>query len=210
MRFKDRRDAGQKLAKTLWALDLKSPYVFGMARGGVPVAYEVSRLLKAPLDVLVIRKLGAPYNPEFGFGAIAPDGFFEVNKETVRGLDLTDIEVNEIKKREEQELLRRIKEYRGHRKFPSLADKTVIIVDDGIATGASAKVAVEYLKSKKPKEIILAAPVCAQDSERVLKEEADRVICLSSPPYFSSVGEWYEDFPQTSDEEVINYFSNKK
>lgn len=210
MMFKDRRDAGQKLAKTLSALDLKKPYVLGMARGGVPVAYEVAQELKAPLDVLVVRKLGTPQNPEFGFGAIAPNGFSELNEEIIRDLNLADIEIADIKEKEEEELLRRMKKYRGDRSLPNLSNKTVIVVDDGIATGVSAKVAVAYLKSKKPKEIILAAPVCAQDSGEMLKEKADKVICLSSPPYFFSVGEWYEYFPQITDKEVIEYLLGKK
>lgn len=205
MQFKDRKDAGQRLATELMDLNLKNPYIFGMARGGVPVAYEVAKKLKVPLDVLVIRKLGMPENPEFGFGAIAPEGIMELNRQTVKEYNLDQETIEAVKNREEKELDARLKKYRGSKKFPNLLGKTVILVDDGIATGASARVAVKYLRSKNPKKIILASPTCAKDSEENLKKYADDVVCLISSLYFSAVGQWYEIFDQTDDKEVISF-----
>lgn len=202
MRFKDRYEAGQKLADALKNLDIKSPYVFGMARGGVPVAYEVAKKLNAPLDVLVVRKLGMPQNPEFGFGAIAPEGVSEINTETVQSYRLSSEQIEKIKSAEESELEERLQKYRRDKKLPDLLEKTAIIVDDGIATGVSAKVAIKYLKSKKPQQIILAAPACAKDSEEKLKKYADKIVCLVSSSAFFAVGQWYENFNQTTDEEV--------
>jgi putative phosphoribosyl transferase len=203
MIFADRYDAGKHLASEIKKKGYSTPYVIGLARGGLPVAFEVAKALKSPLSVLVVRKLGVPALAELGFGAIAPSGIMVLNEEIVRIAGLSKYEINLARQKEQAELSRRIKRYGAKPEMPEIKDKIAILVDDGIATGISAQAAIKYLKVFNPKKVVLATPVCSPETLQMLKAEADEVICLNSPAYFSAVGEWYKDFSQTSDEEVI-------
>ena len=203
MMFNDRREAGQRLGEVLLAYRDEQPLVLGLPRGGVVVAYEVARMLKAPLDVIVARKIGAPGQPELGIGAIAPGDTLVVDPYIVRVLGLSEEDIRQLAEREQRELERRIRLYRGDKPMPDVTGRTVIVVDDGLATGVTARAAMRSLRKQHPRKIILAVPVCAPDTAEALKKEADEVICLFAPPDFRAVGLWYRDFSQTSDEEVI-------
>jgi predicted phosphoribosyltransferase len=202
MQFLDRRDAGRQLAAKLsgYARD-PSVLVLGLPRGGVPVAYEVARALHAPLDVFVVRKLGVPGRRELAMGAIASGGVRVLNADVTDGLRISPAEVESVAARELQELERQQRAYRGNAPLPQLAGRTVIVVDDGLATGSTMRAAVRALRQGGPKRIIIAAPVAAAETVQRLREEAD-VVCLSTPTDFQAVSTWYEDFSQTSDEEV--------
>lgn len=205
MKFKNHTDAGLQLADILrkkFNTD-QNIIVIALPRGGVPVAYQVARKFKAPLDLAVTRKLGAPYNPEFGFGAIAPDNIMVLNNESVNALQLSEDEIREIAEKEIQEMNRRIKKYRGTEESPDVESKTAIIVDDGAATGATAIAAIEYIKRLNPKKIVAAFPVCSKESAEEIKEIVDEFICIHQPEEFNAVGEWYENFAQVTDDQVI-------
>jgi predicted phosphoribosyltransferase len=203
MIFKNRKDAGEKLANEVEKLDLKAPYVVGLPRGGVPVAYEVAKRLNAPLDIVVVRKLGVPFHPEFAFGAIAPNGVKVVDEDTISRLNISDQQIDRIEEKERKEMERRIEKYRGSLDYPDLTDKEVVLIDDGIATGATFEAGIKYAKSLKPKKTVLAVPVSSPDSLNNLKKIVDESICIQAPPGFSAVGQWYEIFDQTSDDKVI-------
>jgi predicted phosphoribosyltransferase len=202
MRFLDRRDAGRGLAGKLaeYAAD-PSVLVLGLPRGGVPVAYEVARALHAPLDVFVVRKLGSPGRRELAMGAIASGGLRVLNTDVIRDLRIAPAEVESAAARELLELERRQRAYRGDAPFPNLAGRTVIVADDGLATGSTMRAAVRALRQSSPKQIVIAVPVAASETARSLAKEAG-VVCLSTPPDFQAVSTWYEDFSQVSDEEV--------
>jgi putative phosphoribosyl transferase len=202
MAFLDRRDAGRQLAVKLkrYAGD-PSVLVLGLPRGGVPVAYEVARALRAPLDVLVVRKLGVPGHRELAMGAIASGGLRVVNPDVIDTLRIPPAAVESVAARELEELERQQRAYRGDAPLPNLAGRTVIVVDDGLATGSTMRAAVRALRQGGPKRIIVAVPVAARDTARSIEAEAD-VICLSTPAEFQAVSMWYADFSQTSDEEV--------
>lgn len=202
--YENRSDAGRKLAARLQKYRDRSPIIIALPRGGVPVAYEVARALGAPLDVLVARKIGAPGQEEFGIGAIAQGGAVYLNAELVRDLGVTREYLDAVTRRETAEMARRVKAYRGNRPPLDVSGRTVIVVDDGLATGATTRAAVKALRAQSPKEIILAVPVCAPESEFELRAEYDEVICASAPQHFRAVGLWYEDFEQTTDEEVVS------
>lgn len=210
MFFVDRKDAGERLASQLVKYKNKNPYIFGLPRGGVPVAYEVAKALDAPLDTLTTRKLGAPLYPEFGFGAIAPNGIEVINHDVVKRLGLTKRQIMQIKQSQRTEMERRIKKYRGTLEMPDLKGKTVILVDDGIATGVTIQAAVRYLKTFRPQKLVIAVPVGAPDSVKKLQKEVDEVICLYTPDNFNAVGQWYQEFDQTSDEEVLALLNKKR
>jgi putative phosphoribosyl transferase len=202
MQFQDRRDAGKQLAAKLAGYaDDPSVLVLGLPRGGVPVAYEVAWALHAPLDVLVVRKLGAPGHRELAMGAIASGGMRVLNADVTVGLRISPAEVESVAARELLELERQQRAYRGNVPFPELAGRTVIVVDDGLATGSTMRAAVRALGQRGPQRIIIAAPVAASETVRSLGEEAG-VVCLSTPAEFQAVSTWYEDFSQISDEEV--------
>lgn len=203
MIFQDRHEAGQKLAEQLFKYQNEKPFIIALPRGGVVIGVEVARKLKAPLDVMVVRKLGAPYQPELGIGAIAPNGVRILNMEMIRLLHITEAALEQITQKEMQELRRRLQVYRGDSPMPDLANRTVIIVDDGLATGITAKAAIHTIKGMNPKQIVLAAPVCAWDTVEVLEQEADEVVCVETPMDFMAVGAWYRQFRQVSDQEVI-------
>ncbi|MGP4043902.1 phosphoribosyltransferase [Streptomyces sp. 2A115] len=207
MRFHDRRHAGQELAVRLmeWAADgdLVNPVVLALPRGGAPVAAEVARALKAPLDVLVARKIGVPGHPETGVGAIVGDDPPLFDRRALEMLDLTEERLSPDVARERNELHRRELLYRGDRPAPDVKDRAVIVIDDGLATGATARAALRYLRRRGPARLILAVPVCAPDSAAAMRSEADDLVCLHQPPDFWAVGQWYDDFDQVSDDEVI-------
>ena len=203
MSFRDRMEAGRRLGKRLLDEGIADPVVIGLPRGGVVVAAEVARVLHAPLDVVVVRKLGAPGRPELGIGAISEGGIRVLNDELIDLLNVNGSELAEVEARESEELTRRVLIYRGDRDPVPVAGRTAVIVDDGLATGSTARAALRALRARKPARLVLAVPVSARDTARALLEEADEVIALELPVGFGSVGQWYGDFRQTEDEEVI-------
>lgn len=204
--FRDRREAGQKLAIELEKLGLHRPVVLALPRGGVPVAAEVAKALKAPLDLVIVRKVGAPGNPELAVAAIVdgnpPD--IVLNREIVEAYALDDDELRVLIAKERPELERRRLVYRGERPPLSITGKTAIIVDDGVATGTTMKVAIRALKRRSPRAIVVAIPVAPPDTLAELAQEADQVVCLSQPPRFHALGYHYRSFPQLTDDEVTD------
>ncbi|MGV3615695.1 MAG: phosphoribosyltransferase [Fimbriimonas sp.] len=201
-RFRDRADAGRRLAARLAHLRSEDPVVFGLARGGVVVAAEVAQAVGAELDVLVVRKVGAPHNPEFGIGAVAPGGARSFDAASVATLALDRDVLDRLAQAEEVEVNRRLAAYRHGRPEPSLTGRTVLLVDDGLATGVTAEAAAVYLRSQGAARIVMAAPICSPSAARRIRAVVDEVVCLCSPEAFRSVGQWYENFDQTSDAEV--------
>ncbi|WP_030710720.1 phosphoribosyltransferase family protein [Streptomyces sp. NRRL F-2580] len=203
MLFLHRTDAGERLAEALRHLRGEDPVVLGLPRGGVPVAFQVARALGAPLDVIVVRKLGVPYHRELGFGAIGEGGVRVISEDIVRSSRLRPQDLAAVEHAEEAELARQARRFRGERPRVALAGRTVIVVDDGIATGATAVAACEVVRAQGAARVVLAVPVAPPDAVARLSTSADEVLCLSAPPAFRAVGEWYEDFSQTPDEEVV-------
>lgn len=202
--FADRGDAGRRLAEELLPLADEQPVVVALPRGGVPVAREVAVALRAPLEILAVRKLGAPHNPEYGIGAVAEDGTRLIDAEAVAGLGINGGVLDSIIARETAELRRRVAAYRDERPPLELKGRTVIVVDDGIATGVTDTAALRALRRREPRRMVLAVPVCAADTIRRLRGEADAVVCLLVPPVLYGVGQWYRDFSQVSDEQVVS------
>ncbi len=206
--FRDRKEAGQLLAAKLAAYaNRPDVLVLALPRGGVPVAYEVARALKAPLDVFVVRKLGLPGHEEFAMGAVATGGVRVLNDELVRALRIPEYLIDNVVAREEQELARREQLYRGNRPPPDVRGRTVILVDDGLATGATMLAAIKALQQQQPARIVVAVPTAAPETCEELRAEVHDVICAITPQPFHAVGLWYEDFSQTTDEEVRNLLS---
>jgi predicted phosphoribosyltransferase len=202
-RFRDRREAGRVLAQKLAGYaNRPDVIVLALPRGGVPVAYEVAAALHAPLDVFLVRKLGVPGHEEYAMGAIASGGVRVLNEEVVQALGIPDFRIEAAAAREEQELARRERAYRGSRPPPDVKGRTVILVDDGLATGASMQAAVTALRRLEPARIVVAVPTAAPETCEQMRALADEVVCASTPEPFRAVGLWYEDFSQTSDEEV--------
>lgn len=201
--FRDREDAGVQLAAQLsrYADDPKV-VVLGLPRGGVPVAYQVARRLKAPLDIFVVRKLGVPGHRELAMGAIASGGVRVMNPDVVDALRISEPMIAAVAAQEQIELERQQRAYRGDLPFPDLAGRTAIVVDDGLATGSTMRAAVKALRQMQPARIVVAAPVAAAETFRTLAAEADEVVCVSTPEQFQAVSMWYQEFSQTSDEEV--------
>ncbi len=177
--------------------------VVALPRGGVPVAREIAMALDAPLEVVAVRKLGAPHNPEYGIGAVAEDGTRVIDAEAVAGLGLNRPTIDALIARETEELRRRVAAYRGNRPLLDLEGRTVIVVDDGVATGVTDTAALRAVRRCRPGRTILAVPVCARDSMEGLRAEADEVVCLTMPPLLYGVGQWYRDFSQVTDDEVV-------
>lgn len=203
--FHDRIEAGNALGARVSQLGLSGPLlVLGLPRGGVPVACEVATALAAPVDVLVVRKLGAPFNPELAVGAIAFGGVTVYNEPLLDQLGLDEESIAPIRARELEELERRERAYRGTKPPPDLEGKTVVIVDDGIATGATMHAAVVAARKLAPRRILAAAPTSAVDAVVRLEEVADRVVVLHTPEPYFGVGAWYEEFPQLSDGDVLD------
>lgn len=204
MQFRDRSDAGHRLAAELARLELADPVVLALPRGGVPVALPVARRLGAPLEVFVARKVGAPGHEEYGVGAVAEGGAVVADEHALATLGIARAEFDELAARAEAELARRVDSYRGGRPLPDLAGRDVVLVDDGLATGVTAEASLVALRRLRPRTLVLAVPVCAPDTARRLTSLADRVLCLHAPPGFRAVGLWYEDFGQTTDAEVLD------
>lgn len=201
--FEDRGEAGRALARELAPLAGRVDLlVLGLPRGGVPVAFEVARCLSAPLDVFVVRKLGVPGQEELAFGALASGGITVRNPDIIRRFALSEETIACVTARERAELERREVLYRGGRSFPSLDNSTVILVDDGVATGASIRAAARAIRSRNPAEVLIAVPVASAEALAEIADDADRVICLSVPSRFRAVGEFYRDFRSTTDDEV--------
>jgi putative phosphoribosyl transferase len=203
MLFHDRADAGRKLGLRLRDVPLADPVVLGLPRGGVPVAAQVADALGTGFDVFVARKIGAPGNPEFGIGAIAEGGGEPVASTMAAGIGLGQAELLELAAPEHEELARRAALYRDGKPVPPLAGKDVIVVDDGLATGVTAEAALLALRRERPRRLVLAVPVSAAETGARLADVADEVICLHTPADFMAVGEWYANFSQTSDDEVL-------
>lgn len=201
--FTDRADAGRQLAGRLSALEGRAAIVLALPRGGVPVAAEVARALGLPLDVIGVRKLGAPMQPELGVGAIAEGGVRVLDDALVEQLRLDDATIDRIEAQERDELHRRLQRYRGDRDLPDLSGRVVVIIDDGLATGGTARAACRAVRKAGPDETILAVPVAAARSLEAIRDEADEIIALRLPHDFVAVGRWYERFDQTTDDEVV-------
>lgn len=202
--FEDRALAGRVLARHLLSYREERPIVLALPRGGVVVGAEIARALKAPLDVIVARKLGAPGHEELGIGAIAPGGVRVVDEQAVQWLGISEAQMERIVARETEEMNRRQRLYRGDRPGPEVQDRTVILVDDGLATGVTARAAIASLRQQKPRRLILAVPVCPVETADRLRVEVDDLICPSLPADFGAVGLWYQRFEQTTDQEVID------
>lgn len=202
MPFLDRREAGRLLAKKLSTIRFEEPLVLGVPRGGVPVAAEVARVLEAPLDVLVVRKLGCPWQPELGMGAIGEANVVVLNERLVEQLELGTVDVEAVTERERAELERRVRRYRGDAAPPAVEGRTVVVVDDGIATGFTARAAIAILRRRGAKSVVVAVPVAPLGTAQELTEIADEVVVLEEPEVFFAIGQFYANFSQTSDEEV--------
>jgi predicted phosphoribosyltransferase len=201
--FEDRRDAGRRLAaKLVKYVGEPDLLVLALPRGGVPVAYEVAQLLAAPLDVFLVRKLGVPGHEELAMGAIASGGIRVLNDDVVRALQLNEDVIGAVAAREWCTLRERELTYRGERSRPKVQGCTVILVDDGLATGASMRAAVEALNEEDPKRLVVAVPVAPPEACEAIRAEVDEIVCALTPVVFYGVGRWYEDFLQTTDDEV--------
>jgi len=202
-RFRNRSEAGRFLAARLGAYaNRPDVIVLALPRGGVPVAYEVARALNAPLDVFLVRKLGVPGHEELAMGAVATGGVRILNRDVVEGLRISESVIDAVAAEAQRELERRETAYRGGRPAPDVRGKTVILIDDGLATGATMLAAIAALRQQQPACIIVAVPTGSRDTCDLLRTEVDDVICALTPEPFAAVGLWYEDFSQTTDEEV--------
>jgi predicted phosphoribosyltransferase len=207
--FRDRKDAGVQLAAKLARFrGAGNVVVLGLPRGGMPVAYEVATALGAPLDVFVVRKLGAPRHRELAMGAIASGGVRVLNPEVVNALHIPEALIDTVTAQEQRELERQQRAYRGDVPFPDLKGLVVIVVDDGLATGSTMRAAVLALRQMHPARIVVAAPVAAAETCRSLARDADEVDCLSTPEDFHAVSMWYSEFSQTTDEEVRHFLES--
>ena len=205
MLFQDRTDAGRQLAKALLKYKRRHPVILALPRGGVPVAAQVAAALDAPLNLLLVRKIGAPSQPELAMGAVA-DGEEPViirNTDVIELSDVSTREFDEICRVECAEIERRRKRYLGNRVRSEVTGRVAIIIDDGIATGATTLAAIKAVRMRKPKELVLAVPVAPRDTIKKLHAEADAIVCLDTPREFGAIGYFYRDFPQVSDDEVI-------
>lgn len=200
--FANRKEAGQRLAHVLVPFARERPVVIALPRGGVPVGYEVAHALHAPLTVLVVRKVGAPWNPELGIAAVTEKGLVAYDMTALKQLNLSPKHFAGAIAREQAEVLRRVQCYRGSARFPHIKNTTVILVDDGVARGMTATAAIAFLRRLHPKTIVFAAPVAAAESAEHLSKLVEHVVFLKTPVDLATIGLWYRDFSQVSDEEV--------
>jgi putative phosphoribosyl transferase len=203
-RFRDRVDAGRHLGRALWSLAPDDVVVLGLPRGGVVVAAEVARILDAPLDVIVVRKLGVPHQPELAMGALGEDGTRVLNEDVLRIARIDEPTLQRVEANEAAELAARVRRYRhGHTRLP-LENRVAVVVDDGLATGATARAACRIARAQGARLVVLAVPVGPPDTVEALRADTDGVVCLTTPEPFLGVGHWYDDFDQTTDEEVAD------
>jgi putative phosphoribosyl transferase len=201
--FRDRTEAGRLLANELRAYaNRPDVLVLGLPRGGVPVAYEVAKELGAPLDIILVRKLGVPGEQELAMGAIASGGVRVLNDDVIRMINIPDSVIDAVTAREQRELERRERLYRGSRPVPSLRGRTIILVDDGIATGATIRAAIALVRQQQPAAVVVATPVAPPSTCDELQADVDDLVCVMQPEAFLAIGYWYEAFPQTTDEEI--------
>lgn len=203
MQFRDRRDAGRSLAEGVAALHSTEPVVLALPRGGIPVGVEVARLLDVTFDAFVARKLGAPSQPEYGIGAVAEGGVRVVDRAAAQELGLTQSDLDALTRAQEIEIARQVALYRSGRPLPDLAQRCVVLVDDGLATGRTAEAALLSLRQKRPDRLVLAVPVGALATVRRLRTVADDIVCTLAPESFQAVGRWYRNFDQVSDDQVV-------
>jgi putative phosphoribosyl transferase len=203
MSFRDRREAGRRLAERLSGLRAASPLVLGLPRGGVPVAFEVAQVLQAPLDILVVRKLGVPFQPELGMGAVGEDGVRVLNSDVLRQARVTDAQLAEVEARERAEVEERAVRLRRGKPALPVAGRAVVIVDDGLATGGTARAAVRVARARGAERVVLAVPVAPPETVAALRADADDVVAVETPEPFFAIGGWYTDFSATSDAEVV-------
>jgi putative phosphoribosyl transferase len=210
MQFHDRRDAGRRLAQQLQPMGISQPVVIGLPRGGVPVAFEIARILRAQLDILIARKIGAPQNPEYGIGAIAEGYSGLINTSELSRLGITFDQLEALVARERAELERRRVRFRE--RFPELdvEGRPAILVDDGLATGVTATAAARALRQRGAQQIVLAVPVGAPSTIQAISKEVDQVLCLATPEHFQAVGSWYVDFTPTTDDEVYRLLAEAR
>jgi putative phosphoribosyl transferase len=201
--FRDRTDAGRALAAELQSFLPERPVILALPRGGVPVGYEVARALHAPLDVWVVRKVGVPWHPELGAGAVAEGGFVHLNQDILDHVGLSRDDIAEVVRAKQREVEERVLLFRGGRSAPVLRDRTVILVDDGIATGGTVRAAIRSIRAQSPKAIVLAVPVASPDAIQALEPEVERMVCLQAPSDLYAIGIWYRDFTQVPDDEVL-------
>lgn len=210
VKYHNRQQAGQQLAEALKAYAGQDDVlVLALPRGGVPVAFEVAKALHAPLDVLIVRKLGVPGHAELAMGAIASGGEPVFNQSIIRHEQITPEEIAAVIAKERQELHRRESAYRGNKPFPAINGKTIILIDDGIATGATMRAAIQSLRAAHPKRLIVAVPVVGRDTFEEMSQLADEFLSPLKPIDLSAVGEWYDDFSQTEDDEVLRLLQKK-
>lgn len=209
--FLNRKDAGRKLAAALRKTKIDNPFVIAIPRGGVVVGAEIARQLDVKLDIVVPRKIGSPYNPEVAIGAVAQDGRTYLDDWYIKHGHLQEEELNNLVGKEVKEIERRMARYRGSTKYPDLTGKTIVLVDDGAATGYTMMAAAEFVNnSLNPGKVIIALPVAPDDTLRLFQTVADEIVCLCCPGNFQSVGQFYSDFSQTSDEEVMSVLNRFK
>lgn len=200
--FQDRDDAGRQIAERLNEYK-DSAIVLALPRGGVSIGYEVAKQLSATLDVIIVRKLGSPDNPEFGIGAVAEGGFLFLDEMTISSLGITSEQIQRVKEKEIKEMQRRITVYRNGNSLPKFENKTVILVDDGLATGVTARVAIKVIKKQRPRKFIFAVPVCDWETGKIIQTLVDDFICLHCPYDLRAIGLYYYDFDPVSDSEVV-------
>jgi predicted phosphoribosyltransferase len=208
--FNDRIDAGKRLASALADFKSKDGIVLAIPRGGVVVGFEIAKALSLPLDVIIPRKIGAPDNPELAIGAMTEDGTIILDENLVTYLGVPKAYVKEESKRQKTEIERRLQMYRQNEPYPNLKGRDVLVVDDGIATGSTMKAALASVKNRGAKTVAVAVPVGPPSTIQELKKQADKVVCLYTPEYFQAIGQFYEDFNQTSDDEVISLLKESR
>lgn len=201
--FRDRRDAGRQLGARLRGLEMAHPIVIALPRGGIEVGYEVARALNAPLDVWVVRKVGVPWHPELGLGAVAEGGYTYLATGMLAALGLSEGDLSAVIEKERVEVEERVRIFRGDRARPNLAGRSVLLVDDGIATGGTVRAAVHSMRTQSPKRLVLAVPVVSAEALEELAPEVDDIVCLLAPTSLHAIGLWYQDFRQVPNEEVV-------